>query len=166
MNPEAATRREETLRLQRQLVYLAAERTLLTWIRASLTIMVLGFVFDRFALFLQSLAGPAAGSAPRLPAGATPWTGACLVVLGTFMNIFAAVRYWRFCRQYRQRGYARIDRQGIEAGIALALALACVGIAIAGFLDAVAAKRPESAAIRPSPPPGFNVAKTGADRAA
>jgi putative membrane protein len=39
-----------------RLVYLAAERTLLMWVRTAATLMVLGFVVERFGLFLSEVA--------------------------------------------------------------------------------------------------------------
>jgi uncharacterized membrane protein YidH (DUF202 family) len=47
---EKAFSMEET---GRRLVYFAAERTLLTWIRIALTLMGLGFIIDRFSLILN-----------------------------------------------------------------------------------------------------------------
>ena len=45
----------------RQLVYFAAERTLMAWVRTALSLMALGFVIDRFGLVLRQVlpeAGP------------------------------------------------------------------------------------------------------------
>ena len=42
------------------LVYFAAERTLMAWIRAALGLMALGFVIDRFGLVVRTMA-PHAG---------------------------------------------------------------------------------------------------------
>ena len=39
----------------RRLVYFAAERTLMSWIRAALGLMALGFVIDRFGLVLRQV---------------------------------------------------------------------------------------------------------------
>jgi putative membrane protein len=36
----------------RRLVYFAAERTLMAWVRAALGMMALGFLIDRFGLVL------------------------------------------------------------------------------------------------------------------
>lgn len=74
----------------RRLVYFAAECTLFSWIRTSLALMALGFVVDRFGLFMQQ----------ALPAFQTDvaskqfscWIGAALVIMGVLMNIVAAVK--------------------------------------------------------------------------
>ena len=54
--------------------YLAAERTLLAWIRTGLALMGLGFVLARFGLFLRAIQGTAA---PVVPAthSASYWFG-------------------------------------------------------------------------------------------
>ena len=44
-------------------VFFAAERTLLAWIRTSITLMALGFVVARFGLFLALLGAQQAGMA-------------------------------------------------------------------------------------------------------
>ncbi|MFN2427499.1 MAG: YidH family protein, partial [Candidatus Binatia bacterium] len=44
-------------------VYFAAERTLLAWIRTGITIIALGFVVSRFALFLRLVVPPDAAVA-------------------------------------------------------------------------------------------------------
>ena len=45
--------------------YLAAERTLLAWIRTGLALMGFGFVVARFGLFLQELQSVQHSSAPQ-----------------------------------------------------------------------------------------------------
>lgn len=47
-------------------VYLAAERTLLAWIRTGLALMGFGFVVARFGLFLREVAAPVVSNALRL----------------------------------------------------------------------------------------------------
>ena len=114
-----------------RLVYYAAERTLMSWIRTSLGIMALGFVIDRFGLILrQSL--PEAGMRfyPKL---FSFWTGTSLVVLGTLMTLAAAVRYWRFSIAYDRAGSTN-PRHGIPMGILFALILVVIGIIIAIYL--------------------------------
>ena len=61
--------------------YLAAERTLLAWIRTGLALMGFGFVVARFGLFLQELQ-----VAQRVPAlqsyGLSLWFGVALIAMG------------------------------------------------------------------------------------
>lgn len=77
----------------KRLVYFAAERTLMAWIRSSLGLMAQGFVIGRFGLVFRQI----------LPAGAQAFprtfsflVGAALVLLGSLMACVAAVRYYRF----------------------------------------------------------------------
>ena len=79
-------------------VYFAAERTLLAWIRAGLTIMAFGFVVARFGLFLSLLA--AQRGSPTSAADATAHlsaiVGIALVVLGAVTILFAAYQHRNF----------------------------------------------------------------------
>jgi len=73
-------------------VYFAAERTLLS-------LMIFGFVVDRFGLFLGHY--HAAGRNPEIY---SLWLGTMLVLAGVAMNVVAAVRYFRFVVRYRREG--------------------------------------------------------------
>jgi putative membrane protein len=84
-------------------VALAAERTLLAWVRTGLALMGFGFVVARFGLFLREIA--AARGVPDAP---TPpdwswWVGAALIALGVVVNILAAVQHIRLLGRL-QRG--------------------------------------------------------------
>src|SRR5512132_875651 len=68
--------------------YLAAERTLLAWIRTGLALMGFGFVVARFGLFLQQLRA-AQGANAAWPNGLSVWFGIGLIVVGIFVNVFA-----------------------------------------------------------------------------
>jgi len=61
--------------------YLAAERTLLAWIRTGLALMGFVFVVARFGLFLQQL--QAMQPAPAAQAyGISVWFGTALIAVG------------------------------------------------------------------------------------
>jgi putative membrane protein len=68
-------------------VLFAAERTLLAWIRTSITLMGLGFVVARFGVFLAAIQGSAAPSGHGLSA----WIGIGFVFLATIV-LAAATR--------------------------------------------------------------------------
>lgn len=115
----------------RRLVYFAAERTLMAWIRTALGLMALGFVIDRFGLVLR-MTLPEAG--PRLhPKAFSLGAGAALVLLGAAMSLTAAVRYWRFARAYHREGET-LPRHGILVGVIYSALVALLGAVIAGFL--------------------------------
>jgi putative membrane protein len=115
----------------RRLVYFAAERTLMAWIRSALGLMALGFVIDRFGLVFRQVL-PEAG--PQLyPKALSFWMGTVMVALGVLMAAVAAVRYFRFARDYHRRGSTQ-PGQGIYAGVLFTVILALIGLAIVGFL--------------------------------
>ncbi len=116
-------------------VYFAAERTMLAWVRTGIAMMGFGFVVARFGLFLSELAaaGVAGGNVadPRSP-GLSLWAGTSLVVLGVWVNLAAAVRHFRFRREF-DRGEPFVTPRGLMM-IVLSVLLAVVGIAMTTYL--------------------------------
>jgi putative membrane protein len=118
----------------RRLVYFAAERTLLSWVRASLSLMVLGFVVDRFGLFLS---GSHQAAPPSVHLQSYSFrAGIALVALAVSMNLYAAVRYLRFQRRYRETGSTE-PGHGLLTGVFVASLVACAGVAVAVVLITV-----------------------------
>jgi putative membrane protein len=115
----------------KRLVYFAAERTLMAWIRSSLGLMALGFVIDRFGLVFRQVM-PEAG-ARLLPRMFSFCMGAALVLLGSIMACVAAVRYYRFSRDYHREGSTE-PRRGILVGVVFTTILAMLGFVIVVFL--------------------------------
>src|ERR1700683_2398380 len=77
--------------------YLAAERTLLAWIRTGLALMGFGFVVARFGLFLQEL--QIAEPAPQVQAyGVSLWFGTALIAAGVAVNLFSGWRHLQLIR--------------------------------------------------------------------
>lgn len=117
-------------------VQLAAERTLLAWIRTGLAMMGFGFVVARFGLFLHELS-----SVEHLPpARYTGWSlsfGTALVLLGVFVNVSAAFGHVRLMNKLR-RGEAVLTRSWSFSAV-VSLALGALGLAMAGYLLWVAA---------------------------
>ncbi|SRR6266849_4731868 len=114
--------------------YLAAERTLLAWIRTGLASMGLGFVVARFGLFLQEFQVlPHTFSAQS--DGLSPWFGTALIAVGVIVNVFAGWHHARLVREL-DRGEAAHSRPSIQA-VALAFFLALVGLAMAIYLVSV-----------------------------
>ena len=116
------------------LVYFAAERTLMAWIRAALGLMALGFVIDRLGLVVREMA-PQQGQAVR-SSTLSFLAGAGVVVIGALMAVVAAVRYAQFARRYRQTGDTR-PGHGLAPAVFFAIAVALAGAVIAGYLITV-----------------------------
>lgn len=98
-------------------VALAAERTLLAWIRTGIALMGFGFVVARFGLFLRELT---AASAQLPPSGSNASaTGAALVASGIALNIWASIRHARMLGRLT-RGEKRVvtPRGPVSIGIA------------------------------------------------
>ena len=122
------------IRSGRYLVYFAAERTLMAWIRGALAFMALGFVIDRFGLVVHS-------ATPQLEQTIQTSVlsfaaGAGLVIVGGVMAVVAAVRYTHFALRYRQTGDTE-PGYGLEVAIFFTVVVALAGAVIAGYLMTV-----------------------------
>src|SRR5882762_11583756 len=135
---EAEDRKKDASAVTRQRAalsdYLAAERTLLAWIRTGLALMGFGFVVARFGLFLQQLR--LIDHAPPAPAyGVSLWFGTALIAVGVIVNLSSARRHVRLVRELDQ-GEPACSRSLTQA-VATALFLALVGLAMATYLLSV-----------------------------
>jgi putative membrane protein len=80
----------------------ANERTFLAWIRTGMAVIALGFVIERFNLFLLALAGEAGEASlirlHRLASPAGRYGGMALVGAGVVLIIVATVRFLETAR--------------------------------------------------------------------
>ncbi|MGD0941191.1 MAG: DUF202 domain-containing protein [Terracidiphilus sp.] len=114
--------------------YLAAERTLLAWIRTGLALMGFGFVVARFGLFLQQI--QLAQNAPAERSyGVSLWFGTALIAVGVILNLWAGWNHTRLIREL-DRGDASHSRASAQP-VAVAIILALVGLAMAIYLVSV-----------------------------
>ncbi|MGB6429145.1 MAG: DUF302 domain-containing protein, partial [Candidatus Acidiferrales bacterium] len=111
--------------------YLAAERTLLAWIRTGLALMGFGFVVARFGLFVQELQIVKI-VAPAHSYGMSLWFGTALIAVGVAMNLFAGWQHVRLVREL-DRGAPPHSRSSTMA-VAIAVFLAMVGLAMTIYL--------------------------------
>lgn len=111
-------------------VRLAAERTLLAWVRTGLATMGFGFVVARFGLFLNEIAAGRGDLARRT--GLSVWIGTALVVLGVAMNLLAAAEHLRVLGLIERGEPYRPPR--LSLGIVVAVGLALLGVAIVAYL--------------------------------
>lgn len=97
-------------------VALAAERTLLAWIRTGISLMALGFVVARFGAFLRELA-PAAAH-PPFAQSKGPKIGLAIVALGVLMNVWASLRHRQMVLHFRRGGTSVGFRGPLAIGFA------------------------------------------------
>jgi len=114
--------------------YLAAERTLLAWIRTGLALMGFGFVVARFGLFLQQLQVMQRTPAAR-SYGLSLWFGTALIAVGVIVNVFAGWHHLRLVQDldHGETDHSRPSRQAV----AIAFFLALIGLAMAIYLVSV-----------------------------
>lgn len=111
--------------------YLAAERTLLAWIRTGLALMGLGFVVARFGLFLQQFQVMQQAREPQ-PYGLSLWFGTALIAVGVAVNLFSAWHHVRLIRSLEQGTAARPHTTLLA--VATSVFLSLVGLAMAIYL--------------------------------
>lgn len=116
------------------MVYYAAERTLMAWIRVALGMMALGFVIDRFGLVLRMM--PNTADMNHSPTTYSFWTGTVLVLGGSLMAIVAAIRYTGLERRFKREGCGA-PGHGLQLGVFFTLFVALIGVAISIFLTTV-----------------------------
>jgi putative membrane protein len=113
--------------------YLAAERTLLAWIRTGLALMGFGFVVARFGIFLQEF--QALQHTAAQPSGPSLWFGTALIAVGVIVNVYAGWHHVRLVREL-DRGDTENSRRSLQP-VAIAFFLALVGLAMAIYLLSV-----------------------------
>src|ERR1700675_981085 len=111
--------------------YLAAERTLLAWIRTGLALMGFGFVVAKFGLFLRELTAIRPEIHVKSSAFSTA-AGTALILIGVVIDIASAVRHVKFINDVK-RGADSIARPSYAA-IAVAVVLAIIGAAMMVYM--------------------------------
>jgi uncharacterized protein (DUF302 family)/uncharacterized membrane protein YidH (DUF202 family) len=109
--------------------YLAAERTLLAWIRTGLALMGFGFVVARFALFLEQLQSAQHASSVQ-SYGLSLWFGTALIGAGAALNLLSAWHHLRLTRTMNLGHAAQPHTTTLAVTTSLFLALVGLGMAI------------------------------------
>jgi putative membrane protein len=112
-------------------VALAAERTLLAWIRTGLALMGFGFVVARFGLFLREISLADHLPLPRTT-GVSFWLGGALVVLGVLVHFFAGLQPLRLVKVLGIHDEYCISSSTLA--VTLTFLLAAFGVAMTVYL--------------------------------
>ena len=137
-------------------IYLAAERTLLAWIRTGIALMGFGLVVAKLRFFLEELRWVRGESLPT-SSGSANWSGLLLLGLGVVLIGGAAWRHQRYLRDLDQLGPETpvprrfpliISAILVVAGILLGLHL----IRTASDLESTRPNPPAASIPRPNPP--------------
>ncbi|WP_170319860.1 YidH family protein [Polyangium spumosum] len=112
---------------------MAAERTLLAWLRTGLALMGFGFVVAKFGIFLRELAASRGLLPSPSPSVVTSqWLGTTLVLLGVLVNVIAALQHARFIERYNSGETPRAHPASM--GVVLSVGLALLGVGVAVYL--------------------------------
>jgi len=111
--------------------YLAAERTLLAWIRTGLALMGFGFVVARFGLFLQEIQ-VAQHTLAAHSYGLSLWFGTALIAVGVVVNLFSGWQHARLVRELDR--CQQMHSRPPTLPVTIALFLALVGLAMTIYL--------------------------------
>lgn len=110
-------------------VFFAAERTLLSWNRTSLTLMAFGFVIERFGLFLQLLLPKHGEPAVR---GISFWVGIAFVLLGAYAALSATVQFRKVVKTLKPTEF--IEGYNVYNGVLVNILVAILGVALTVYL--------------------------------
>ena len=110
--------------------FLAAERTLLAWIRTGVALMGFGFVVARFGLYIRAL-GVAGRESQASSLTPSVVFGTLLVIVGVGVDVLSAYQYVRLVQRMRA---GREYRGPSLAGVTTAAILAAMGLALAFYL--------------------------------
>ena len=96
-------------------VLLAADRTLLAWIRTALALIGFGFLLARLATVGEGIPGT------TLDPATSAIVGTLMLLCGLALNVAAAVWYLRFVRRYRRGQWLASSHVWLPTTLAVAV---------------------------------------------
>ena len=111
--------------------YLAAERTVLAWIRTGIALMGLGFVLARFGLFLEEFNHLQPDFQVR-SYGISLSIGVALILMGVSVCLLSTLRHLRMLKQLEAGESLYLHRPRLVIGVTAALVI--LGLLMAGYL--------------------------------
>lgn len=119
--------------IERYRDHAANERTYLAWVRTGITVMVLGFIVEKFELFLASLSGLLANQDHQVMQGHGPeYVSLALVLLGVLVIVAGAIRFFQIRTQIESAGGMQFS--GTLLALVLTVSLVVFGIYILLYL--------------------------------
>jgi len=110
-------------------VFFAAERTLLAWSRTSITVMVFGFVVERFGLLVHLLL-PKGGEI--IQRNISFWVGLIFILFGVTLSVLSTIQYFRVLKTLKKeevpQGY------WLHLGVVTNIVLALLGLLVTLYL--------------------------------
>ncbi len=111
------------LELARKRTRAAAERTLMAWIRTSLSLITFGFGIDKVISVMNDAVGV------KDPIGFTRILGLAFVALGTLAMLGATIQHRRELQRIRKKNYSYVP----ELSISFLVAIVLFGIGLFAF---------------------------------
>jgi len=119
--------------IERYRDHAANERTYLAWVRTGITVMVLGFIVEKFEIFLASLRGLLADKVHLVVQSRGPeLVSLALVSFGLLVIVAGAARFFSVKSQLDTSGDVRY--RGTLPALGLTLALLAFGIYLLLYL--------------------------------
>jgi putative membrane protein len=111
-------------------VFFAAERTLLAWIRTSLSIMGIGFVIARFGLFLHLVSLQVPAALTHSNSGLSAILGIFFVFTGAVSALIASVQHRRYLATLSTTDIPLAYSHGFTSGFGIFMSLLGFGLAV------------------------------------
>ena len=110
-------------------VFFAAERTLLAWSRTSITVMVFGFVVERFGLLVHMFL-PKGGEI--IQRNLSFWVGLVFILFGVTLSVLSTIQYLRVLKTLKKEEVP--EGYWLHLGVVTNIVLAILGILVAIYV--------------------------------